>query len=376
MAKKRYILLLALMLAASYTYFNHFYKSLSQNTSLADLSEPQVSAACGNECSRNEDRVKPTLNTSLITHEHSVNYLFQLEKCNTCLAGKRLISVHPDWICGLERLGNKMFMIAAAVGAAALWNIGFVLPHDRENCTWLSSLHEVFIRIQTSIPVLPYHVIVAWKTDVEKGFTTYGAVQPSYDQNISISGFRQSWKYFVDERSQKAVREMFRFKKTYVTYANAVLRNASLAFNLSNPIFIGLHMRIGDLDSEPFVKYGYQRASKMFYRKAIDVVQKRFNHSGSLIYIAASDTISAAKEMLREANVRIYWSTGTRFQDLACLASCNHSIISGGSYGFWAAWLANGETYYFSNFARPGSEFYSKFDSLNFYLPNWLPLGY
>ena len=33
-------------------------------------------------------------------------------------------------------------------------------------------------------------------------------------------------------------------------------------------------------------------------------------------------------------------------EDLALASSCNHSIIDVGSYGFWGAYLAGGETIY------------------------------
>ena len=32
-------------------------------------------------------------------------------------------------------------------------------------------------------------------------------------------------------------------------------------------------------------------------------------------------------------------------KDLALLAACNHTVISDGSFGFWAAVLAGGEIY-------------------------------
>jgi galactoside 2-L-fucosyltransferase 1/2 len=56
--------------------------------------------------------------------------------------------------------------------------------------------------------------------------------------------------------------------------------------------------------------------------------------------------------------------------DLAILSSCNHSVVTAGSFGWWAAWLANGYTVYYGN--------YPPFDRVNLtshardYIPtNW-----
>nr|XP_026261991.1 ras-interacting protein 1 [Urocitellus parryii] len=44
-------------------------------------------------------------------------------------------------------------------------------------------------------------------------------------------------------------------------------------------------------------------------------------------------------------------------KDLALLTQCNHTTVTVGTFGFWAAYLAGGDTAYFTNFALPDSEF-------------------
>ena len=82
--------------------------------------------------------------------------------------------------------------------------------------------------------------------------------------------------------------------------------------------------------------------------------------------------------MLKKLNssVNIFFSMGSAFEDFATLSRCSHSIISGGTYGFWTAWLAGGKTYYPVDFAKPGSKFAKGFKNENFYMPEWIPVAY
>jgi hypothetical protein len=48
-------------------------------------------------------------------------------------------------------------------------------------------------------------------------------------------------------------------------------------------------------------------------------------------------------------------------RDFALLIQCNHTIMTIGTYGFWAACLAGGDTVYLANFAQPNVEFLTIF---------------
>jgi len=61
--------------------------------------------------------------------------------------------------------------------------------------------------------------------------------------------------------------------------------------------------------------------------------------------------------------------------DLATLSMTQHVIMSGGTYGFWAAWLAGGTTVYYSDFAKKGSKFDQDFCQVCFYPPDWVGLS-
>jgi len=60
--------------------------------------------------------------------------------------------------------------------------------------------------------------------------------------------------------------------------------------------------------------------------------------------------------------------------DMCSLTKCNHSIITVGSFGWWAAWLANGLTIYYKDIAMNGSEYRGDFSEnmTDFFYPGWI----
>ncbi|XP_067951106.1 galactoside alpha-(1,2)-fucosyltransferase 2-like [Watersipora subatra] len=302
--------------------------------------------------------------------------VYNMDACKGCLAGKVLIAVQKGWICGGTRLGNKMSMMAAAIGAAAAHKMTYVLVKKDEDCGWIGLLQDLFVRFNETVPVLPYSMMKNWENLGESSFTNYDPI-PLKKNNFTIAGYRQTWKYFSSKAQRTAVRDAFQFTKKYRTYAIAKLTEAQQAFpNITKPILIGLHMRIGDLVGN---SYGYQMANKTYYDHVLQLVKKTyFDDSPNIIFIAASDTPKLGKQMLQDAQLlyNIFWLNGSAFEDFATLSSCHHSIMSGGTYGFWTSWLTPGLTFYFNNFAKPGSPFSRGFSNKNFHVPSWIAVSW
>jgi len=57
------------------------------------------------------------------------------------------------------------------------------------------------------------------------------------------------------------------------------------------------------------------------------------------------------------------------------LSSCDHVIVSAGSFGWWAAWLANGTTIYYDKWPRNGTTLSAVFDREDYYPPHWVPIS-
>ncbi|KAF6041541.1 FUT1 [Bugula neritina] len=286
---------------------------------------------------------------------------------------KIMITTTRDYLCGDTRLGNKLYMVAATYAAAVKYNYQFVLLKD-QRCIWIYVLKDLFTTFNTSVTYLPYSQIRLWRRVEEGPVNEYVPIQPQ-TINFSVSGYRQSWKHFQSEAEQDGVRRLFRLNTKYEIKANRLLHSARAKFSAGkDAIFIGVHMRLGDLLKPHRVKHGRRTANATFYQSAFKAASLHFQTD--VIFVVATDSVDIGRTILGDLQTthNVFWANGTAEEDFAALTKCNHSIISGGSFSFWVGWLAGGETWYFADLARPDSKFYLHHHPKEFFLPSWKPV--
>ena len=66
---------------------------------------------------------------------------------------------------------------------------------------------------------------------------------------------------------------------------------------------------------------------------------------------------------------------GSPARDFALLTQCNHTVITVGTFGIWAAYLTGGSTVYLANFTLPGSRFRMVFKPQAAFLPEWVGIA-
>jgi galactoside 2-L-fucosyltransferase 1/2 len=81
-----------------------------------------------------------------------------------------------------------------------------------------------------------------------------------------------------------------------------------------------------------------------------------------------SDSVSGCKPLVT------FSGQSSPAQDMAILASCNHSVITLGTFGWWSAYLAGGVTVYCHKYPPPKKTplVASRRDM---YLPTWIGLS-
>jgi hypothetical protein len=60
--------------------------------------------------------------------------------------------------------------------------------------------------------------------------------------------------------------------------------------------------------------------------------------------------------------------------DLAILSSCDAVVVSTGSFGWWAAWLAGKTTVYYDDWPRVGSRMSKPFNATLYWPKTWIPM--
>ena len=283
---------------------------------------------------------------------------------------------HPvlsRFICekGFGRLGNQMFSFASAYGIAAYLNRTIVVDNSR-------CLHKMFT----------LDAIVVDKCVCHEAKPKVAKKHCSFDKNLfnmTLENYRvglylQSWRYFEDVVPQ--IRNQFTFKRIVYDKARKVMTKIKADFDKNkqtgvktkplerNITFVGVHIRRGDLLTKHYLKFGYQVAPKQYIDKAMMFFTERFK---DVLFLVCSDSMNWTAENVKHQHV-VHVRGNSPEVDLSILSQCNHTIITVGTYGWWAGFLAGGITLYYKHPAREDSLLRREFskDYSDFFYPGWI----
>ena len=183
--------------------------------------------------------------------------------------------------------------------------------------------------------------------------------------NVSLRGNLQNFKYF--SHIQDVVRKLFVFKSHAMKFAKDFLFKA--VPNMSTKI--GIHVRRGDFLMNEFKREGRVVATASYIYKAMSFFRRRFKHAHFLV---CSDDMQWCRK-----NIRSYDVTFSGFKDplidMAILRLCNHTIITVGTFSWWAGFLSGGSVVYLSDYPVHGS-YIDRFAPRDvYYPPNWIGMN-
>ena len=153
--------------------------------------------------------------------------------------------------------------------------------------------------------------------------------------------FRDNLKEKIDRRLKSVAKKYYNKKPKDIT-------------------FVGIHIRRTDYLKHEKIKFGFDPLDKEYFNDAMEYFQDEYDNC---MFIVASDDIKWAKKNLDKENNKIYFSDQNptfykqpelEYQvmdndlskaayDFALLTSCNHTIISRGSFSMWISLLTPGE---------------------------------
>ena len=144
---------------------------------------------------------------------------------------------------------------------------------------------------------------------------------------------------------------------------------------------VGVHVRVSDLLIRSAFVGGYTVPGASYFIKAAKYLTA--NVTTPVQFIVTTDNLNWTKKHIALetiyrncSNTSVVYSEGKSAGfDMALLASCDALIMSTGTYGWWAAWLANKPTVYYRYWPRPGSHIFAKCNHADFFPPQWIGLG-
>jgi len=174
----------------------------------------------------------------------------------------------------------------------------------------------------------------------------------------------------------------------------------------ADAVYIGVHIRRSDMVYDP----KYSVADVRYFQRAVYFMMRNFPNQ-LLVFVVCTDDLSWSKENIpdivsrerehvtlgihgnrtvgnhniidvivnnKTANISkaiVVFSEGHGTEeDLAILSSCNHTIMTVGTYGWWAGYLAGGITVYYRKFPPKGSELKKWFSREDHFPPEWVGL--
>ena len=284
--------------------------------------------------------------------------------------------------CGYHRrLGNTMFSFAAALGIGKLNNLTAVVERSSPLVETFRILEPISIDMDNTMAYTSVNYFEYGRrgSAYDRGTRNLFEVIRSQPNHVQLQGYFQSWRYF--DNVVDRVRQNFVFHEHILSEAKLFLSSVKPTAWKENDVDftrVGVHVRRGDLVMIPRIhQFGYTVATADYFHSAMKYFAERYYH---VQFVVCSDDIEWCHSSLPTAadigsNVNIVFSENRSPKvDLAILAHCNHTVMSVGSFGWWAAWLANGTTVYYADWPRPFSRLEYHVDKNDYFPKHWIPM--
>ncbi|CAG5116811.1 unnamed protein product, partial [Candidula unifasciata] len=255
------------------------------------------------------------------------------------------------------RLGNQMFKYASLLGIARAQGRGLFFHPETDLAKTFKITNIAVNESSKRWPVISEVGIFE-----EKMFKL-----PIYD--VRIMGYLQSFWYFFLVSDE--VRQEFTFHDSIANAAANILHDVGEKYNFT--MTVGVHVRRTDFLTKKLQRLGYAAPDKSYFMKAFSLMKSKFP-GRKISFLVASDDLPWCEENLSGNNV-IIMPKASPAVHMATLSSCDHVIISGGSYGWWSGWLANGYVIYFTGYMRSGTPFGDWYKIDQYYPRMWIGLG-
>lgn len=215
--------------------------------------------------------------------------------------------------------------------------------------------------------------------------------------NISIDGYIQSWKYF--RFMENEIRKEFTLNHNARTRAVHQFTSYVGEYVQDGRPVIGIHVRRGDVLRPEARKLGFSHAPKSYIDNAMKYMLQKYP---TAVFLVASDDVQWCKEnvippklsdifdgqeslqklqdsskakALQDKVPVVFSNAYDMWSDFTVLSLCNHSIITVGTFGWWSAWLANGDVVYYKDIPLPGSKLEYELTKEDFFPPHWVGLS-
>nr|XP_034992636.1 galactoside 2-alpha-L-fucosyltransferase 2-like [Zootoca vivipara] len=186
---------------------------------------------------------------------------------------------------------------------------------------------------------------------------------------VRLTGYPCSYTFYHHIRQE--ILQQFSFHDHIKEETNQYLQE--LRGQRQEVTYVGVHVRRGDYVYVMSKIWKGVVADRGYLEKAMNYFREKYPNP---IFVVTSNGMKWCKKNINASRGDVYFSGDGREsspgRDFALLAHCNHTIMTIGTFGFWAGYLAGGETVYLANYTLPDSPFLKHFKSSAAFLPEWI----
>lgn len=258
------------------------------------------------------------------------------------------------------RNGNHMFEYSTLIGAAkrnnmtpilvestTIWNM-FKLPIAKGSVENL----DTYKRYKEQLPS-------GWCNMTESLDTSQGAY---------LMGYLQSWRYFENVRLELRKKHFVfhdHLKKSAMDYIDNVRKERKK----QDAVLVAVHVRRGDFVRQK--RKGYTVAPIPYFYRAMNYFRKKYKN---VLFILCSNDVIWSMDNLDDSPDVHYSHNTDGYLDFAIMASCDHMVMSAGSYSWWAGYLCGGDVIYYHGYPQPNTVMGNNTIRKDYYPPWWIPL--
>jgi galactoside 2-L-fucosyltransferase 1/2 len=264
------------------------------------------------------------------------------------------------------RLGNELFLFASVYGLSRRYNRVAALPKGR----------KIFQHFNVSVLRVP-HTQNSKHTRKEKSCNKHDVSLEAFvkrqNQSIALVGYLQSFKYFLEYSDE--IRRDLRCSESHRRSVDENLAQPKKQYG-DNITLIGVHIRRGDMATEGAASGGYTVAPKEYLDHAVNFYQELLRGQ-NLSFIVASDDYKWSKENFDPHGSHLAFADVWKkdaMADLCLLASCDHSIMTVGTFGWWGSFLAGGKVVYYKDYPLKGTFLWRHFERKDYFPGDWVGL--
>lgn len=251
------------------------------------------------------------------------------------------------------RMGNQLFIYALLYKLKTLNRDVFIpefniLSHKENGCfdtyhkKWIKYRCVLYDYFDLTIEIKSkYDTLKKWQEPEIKFYPEVLALD-----NVNLSGYFQSWKYFDDIRYE--LLNEIKFKSNITEKIDNIYKK------YNNAKTIGIQIRLGDTLGQPWM----HKLSPEYITNVMKLLPE-----DDYKILVFSDNIEYCKDWFPDDDEIYFENDLTEAESLYMLSLCDNLILSGSTYSWWSAYLNknNGLIFfpdYFDGSNRNLNEFY------------------